>query len=346
MLRVATVLSAHEWEARLVAAARESAAVKLVLRAYLPEEVTRRADSIDVVVAGAETSWVTPTRVAAWRRLGIRVVGMHARADRPAVERLSAGGADLILEEDLDAEQLVREIRLLDPRSSEQSSRRGHVFAVTGIRGGPGRTEVATALAWAAAGKGEAALVDADLAGPSIAVRLGLPPRPDLADCVDVSLDRGGDVANAAQTIGRLRVVPGALRPTGIRPESAVDVTEALAVAGTVVVDAGPWTEASAVIGSADSVVFVVEASPVGIVRASRIVDTWVGPPPILVLNKVRRHRRDDMITALRKWSGLEPQVVIPLRMAIRAASTRGSAPHRSLVRAVHHIVGGISRGG
>ncbi len=346
MLRVATVLSAREWEARLVAAARESAAVKLVLRAYLPEEVTRRADSIDVVVAGAETSWVTPTRVAAWRRLGIRVVGVHARADRPAVERLTAGGADLILEEDLDAEQLVREIRLLDPRPNDLSNSRGRVLAVTGIRGSPGRTEVATALAWAAAGKGEAALVDADLAGPAIAVRLGLPPRPDLADCVDVALDRGGDVVNAAQTIGRLRVVPGALRPTGIRPESAVDVTEALALAGTVVVDAGPWTEASAVIASADSVIFVVEASPVGIVRASRIVDTWVGAPPILVLNKVRRHRRDDMIKALRRWSGLEPQVVVPLRMAIRAASTSGSAPHRSLVRAVHRVVEGNSRVG
>ena len=193
MLRVATVLSAREWEARLVAAARESAAVKLVLRAYLPEEVTRRADSIDVVVAGAETSWVTPTRVAAWRRLGIRVVGVHTRADRPAVERLNAGGADLILEEDLDAEQLVREIRLLDPRSRDQSNPRGRVVTVTGVRGGPGRTEIATALAWAAAGKGEASLVDADLVGPSIAVRLGLPPRPDLADCVDIALDRDGE---------------------------------------------------------------------------------------------------------------------------------------------------------
>ena len=176
-------------------------------------------------------------------------------------------------------------------------------------------------------------------------MRLGLPPRPDLADCVDIALDRDGDVAAAAQVIGRLRVVPGALRSAGIRPESALDVVDALALVGTVVVDAGPWTEASDVIGCADSIVFVVEASPVGIVRASRIVDTWVGAPPVLVLNKVRRHRRDDMVMALRKWSGLEPQVVVPLRMAIRTASTSGSAPHRSLVRSVHQLVGGVSRG-
>ncbi len=340
MLRVATVLSAREWEARLVAAARDSAAVKLVLRAYLPDEVTRQAETIDVVVAGAETPWVTPTRVAAWRRLGIRVVGVHPRADRPAAERLSAGGADLILDETLEPEQFVREIRLLDPGSKDHSTPRGKVITVTGVRGGPGRTEIATALAWAASGIADTSLVDADLQGPSIAVRLGLPPRPDLADCIDAVLDRGGSLVKKAQAIGRLRVVPGALRSTGLRPELAADVIEALAVAGTVVVDAGPWMDASTIVRAADSVVFVVEASPVGIVRASRIVDAWEGDPPTLVLNKVRRLRRDDMVNALRKWSGLEPEAVVPLRMAIRSAATGGSAPHRSLVRAVHHLIG------
>jgi len=338
MLRVATILSAREWEARLVAAARDSAAVKLVLRAYLPDEVTHQADGIDVVVAGAETSWVTPTRVAAWRRLGIRVVGVHARGDRPAAERLGAGGADLILDDDLQPEQLVREIRLLDPLSLDQATKRGNVIAVTGIRGGPGRTEIALAVAWAASGRGETTLVDADLDGPSIAVRLGLPPRPDLADFVDAVLDNGGDVGKRAQTIGRLRVVPGALRPAGVRPELAADVVEALALTGTVVVDTGPWMNAATLVRTADSVVFVVEASPVGIVRASRIVDAWEGPPPTLVLNKVHRRRKDDMVMALRKWSGLEPETVVPIRTAIRSASTRGSAPHRSLVRSVHRL--------
>ena len=342
MLRVATVLSAREWEARLVAAARDSAAVKLVLRAYLPDEVTRHAEAIDVVVAGTETPWVTPTRIAAWRRLGIRVVGVHPRADRPAAERLSAGGVDLILDETLEADKFVREIRLLDPRERENPSRAGRVIAVTGIRGGPGRTEIATALAWAASGSGATSLVDADLQGPSIAVRLGLPPRPDLADCIDALLDGSGGLVDQVQAIGRLGVVPGAMRSTGIRPELVTDVIEVLAGAGTVVVDAGPWLDASIIVGSADPVIFVVEASPVGIVRASRIVDAWEGDPPTLILNKVRRHRRDDMVRALRKWSGLEPAAVVPIRAAIRTAATGGSAPHRSLVRAVHHLaVGG-----
>jgi Flp pilus assembly CpaE family ATPase len=105
------------------------------------------------------------------------------------------------------------------------------------------------------------------------------------------------------------------------------------------VVDTGPWTDASPILRSADLVVFVVEANPIAIVRASRIVDAWHGPPPTLVLNKVRRRRVDDTVSALRKWSGLEPQAVIPLRIAVRTAATGGCAPHRSLVRAVHHLI-------
>ena len=54
--RIATVLSAREWESAVVAMARETATVRLVLRAYQPDDVSRRIDEIDVVIAGAETA--------------------------------------------------------------------------------------------------------------------------------------------------------------------------------------------------------------------------------------------------------------------------------------------------
>jgi MinD-like ATPase involved in chromosome partitioning or flagellar assembly len=339
MLRVATVLSAREWEARLVAAARDSAALRLVLRAYLPDEVTSRAGEIDVVVAGSETPWVTPTRIAAWRRLGLQFVGVLPRADRPAAERFVAGGADLVIEEDLDPDQVVREIRLLDPSPRKTEANRSDVIVVTGPRGGPGRTEIAAAIAWAAAGRGEAALVDADLAGPSVAIRLGLPPRPDLADCVDAVLDRTPTPDLLTQTVGRLRVVPGAHRPTGIRPEAAGDVVDTLALAGRVVVDVGPWPDSSSMIRSTDQVVFVVEATPIGIVRAARIVDEWDGPPPNIVLNKVHPLRVDDAVVAVRRWSGLEPMAAILFRRGIRTAAASGGPPHRSILKAVDPLL-------
>lgn len=341
MLRVATVLSAREWEARFVAAARESAAVRLVMRAYLPDEVAGRAQDIDVVVAGAETPWITATRVAAWRRLGLRVVGVHQTADAPAAERLAAGGADLVLEESIESDRMVREIRLLEAEVPSDQSRQGRLVAVTGCRGAPGRTEIAVALAWAASRRTMTALVDADLVGASIAVRLGLPPRPDLADCVDQAIE-GEPVVARSQAFGRLSIVPGALRPAGIRSESALDVAEALAADRTVIADVGPWVEAGTFLRAADSVLFVVEATPIGIVRASRIVESWDGATPSVVLNKVRMRDEGDVVAALRRWTGLDAALVIPRRRGIQRAAAAGTAPDRHLVR----LVSGVAQQG
>lgn len=111
-LRVATVLSAREWEARLVAGARSSASVRLVLRAFRPAEVAERAASLDIVVVGSETPWATPARIGSWLRLGLRVVGVHPVGDRPAAERFRSCGVDLALADDLEAEAMLREIRI------------------------------------------------------------------------------------------------------------------------------------------------------------------------------------------------------------------------------------------
>ena len=62
-LRVATVLSAREWEPTLVSQARETAAVRIVLRAYQPREIEERADEIDVVVAGADPAHDNAVRI-------------------------------------------------------------------------------------------------------------------------------------------------------------------------------------------------------------------------------------------------------------------------------------------
>ena len=48
-VRVATVLSAREWEPMLVAHARETASVKVVLRAFKPADIESHAVDIDVV---------------------------------------------------------------------------------------------------------------------------------------------------------------------------------------------------------------------------------------------------------------------------------------------------------
>jgi hypothetical protein len=335
MLRVATILSAREWESRLVAAARDTAMIRLVLRAFLPDEVGTRAAGIDVVVAGSETPWVTPTRVAAWKRLGLRVVGIHPTSDRPGAERLRAGGADLVLPDDLDAEALVREIRVLDMDAADEPAATGRFTVVTGVHGAPGVSEIAIALAWNEAGRSDCVLLDGDLVAPSLAVRLGLPPRPDLADVVDRSIAEPTPVLDGVPAIGSLQVIPGVMRSgaIGLRTDVVLDVAEGLASGCSVVMDCGRWPTAAPLVRSADRAVLVTGTTPVSIVRLARLVEEWVGPQPALVVNGVDSRRRLEVLGAIRRWSGLEPAVVIPHRRRLATAAAAGREPAPSLRR-------------
>lgn len=338
-LRVATVLSAREWESRLVAAARSSAGVRLVLRAFLPDEVLGRATDLDVVIVGAETPWATAARLTSWSRSGLRVVGVHPAGDRPAAERLRAAGADLVLSDDLPAEAILREVRLLEPAAGRAEPSHPLV-AVTGGRGAPGRTEVALAIAWMTAGAGAAVLVDADLEAPGVAVRLAIPPRPDLADAVDAVHATGVVPDHLLHPAGRLRVLPGAHRPgePPLRAEPVFDVVDALRATGVVVVDTGPWPQGGEIVKAATTAVVVVDASPSGIVRATGLLAEWAGPPPRLVLNRVIGPP-DDVLRATRRWTGLEPAAVVPFATSVLGAGRSGALPARRLLKPLMGVV-------
>ena len=332
-LRVATVLSAREWEARLVSAARSSASVRLVLRAFLPSEVSDRAEELDVVVVGSETPWATPARLASWHRIGIRVVGIHPAGDRPAATRLASSQADLVLPDDLPVEVILREIRFLEP-AADRDVATARLFAVTGGHGAPGRTEIALGIAWLLAGREPTVLVDADLAAPAIAVRLGMAPRPDLADAVDGVHADGVVPRTCLHVMGRLGVIPGAHRPGDpqLRAEPVFDVIDAARSRGCVVVDTGAWPDGVEIVKAATDAIVVIDGSPVGIVRAAGVVAEWTGPPPLVVVNRVPRAQREDVRTAVRRWTGLEPVVLIPPISRVPATARTGDAPARRLL--------------
>ena len=338
-LRVATVLSARDWESRLVAAARASASVRLLLRAFLPDEVLDRSGDLDVVVVGSETPWASAARIRAWSRAGLRVTGIHPPGDRPAAERLREAGADLVLPDDLPAETLLREIRLLEPAAARPDATSSCV-AVTGARGAPGRTEISLALAWIAAGSSRATLVDADLEAPAIAIRMGIDPKLDLADAVDAVHEEGTVPDRVLHRVGRLGVITGAHRidEPRLRPEPVFDVIDALRIDGPVVVDTGPWPAGLEIIKSATTTVVVVEASPIGIVRAATILQEWTGPPPRLVVNRVGRSNLDS-VEAARKWTGLDPIGVVRFLPAAMQAARSGSRPSRRMVRQLIEVM-------
>lgn len=340
--RVATVLSARDWESGLVVQAKETAEVRLVLRAYRPEEVEEEAHRLDVVVAGAETTWVTPARIAAWRRRGLRVVGIFPCGDGPARQRLVAGGADEVLPDDTPAGEVVRTIRLLRPAAAVvAASPTARVTVVTGPPGAPGRTEVALALAWRWASRRRTLLLDLDPEAPALAVRLGRPPRPDLVDAAEAVHETGALPPRAIMECGPLGLIVGSTRrgEAALPPHLVADVAAAAgSLAKLVVLDAGARRGDDPLVKGADLAVLVAEASPIGLVRAARLAADWSGPRPWLVLNRVHRPQAAEVVAAARRWTGLDPAALVAERAAITAAARAAQPPARPLCRALHRL--------
>lgn len=330
-VRVATVLSARDWEPGLVAYARETAEVLIVLRAFQPHEIEEHAADIDVVVAGGEVTWVTPVQIALWQRAGLGVLGIHPQEDEPAASMLRGAGVDELLPDTADVRTIVTAIRFISPLSgSIDREGTGSVTAVVGPRGAPGTTEVALGLAWESSRNGSTLLADLDIEAPSIAIRLGLPPRPDITDAADGVRASGTIAGDALQQIGPISVITGSHRvaEAPLRTAMIEDLIDAATVTfERVIVDLGTCEADHPILKRSDTAILVADASAVGIVRAAQLVATWYGPPPTLVLNRAAARSNGDVITAAKEWTGIEPSAVIPDRPSIRAASLAAKRP-------------------
>ena len=340
-LRVATVLSARPWEGDLVAHARSTAAIRLVMRAFRPGDIEARADEIDVVVAGGDVPWVTPGQVVAWRRIGLLVVGVHPVGDRPAMELFELGGADEVLADDLSADSIVQALRFLAPRDRVDTDPAGVSVAVVGARGAPGRTEVALALAWNWSAAHTVGLIDLDLEAPAVAVRLGLAARPDITDAADSVRSHGSLSRTLIQNVGKVGVVVGSHRhgEAPLRETLAEEVVEAAKARWQrVVVDLGGADPDSPLLKRADQAVLVVDSSPVGLVRGARYVAEWAGPPPKLLLNRVRPSDKRQVTAAALRWTGMEPAALVRDDPRIAVAARAGAPPHKRLRRDLARI--------
>ncbi len=154
-----------------------------------------------------------------------------------------------------DAFRALRtQMELRDSRSAAQaeeaSSRNGRVVAVTGTSRGAGATSTAIGLAMALTRRAQSVLlIDLDLRAPSLAPRLGIEPRGDLASLLaeETSL---ADVVALVRDVPRLAMVaaPPAADPS-IAERVSARVPELLSssrfVADWVIVDVAPVTELS-----------------------------------------------------------------------------------------------------
>ncbi len=304
---VATVLSPREWERALVEAARRTAAVRIVGRAYEPEDL-HRMGPIDIVVVGTETAWLSAPLLRAWRSRGWSVVGVHTGPDSPGRKLLERGAAEMIVDESTLPERLLHMVAScpVAPTAGPEGTR---IITVTGPRGAPGRTTVAVALA-RLAGEGTL-LLDADPL-PNIGPALGMGPGPGIEEIVDRLRQDGGFDELFSRGDG-LAVLCS--ESSGHPLAGAVMCELALSMRSTfstVILETGPpGPDLSRMVRVADLVVLVVDGTAQGVIRAARLVADWPADPPAVVLNRIRGDT-EPLVRSCRAALGLEPSVLLP----------------------------------
>ncbi len=277
---IATVIGSG-WEPRLVEHTRATGLARLVGRCCDHAGLVDVASRADVVFIGSDAHWLGASDL---RQLGAATRLIGVATDAPGARLLDAAGVSDVIGADTPP------AGMLAMALAEHRRQPGKIVEVTGPRGAPGRSEVALALTYVAA---EAScLVEADHAGPSLGLRMVLPPsRPGV-----IHRRHGATLVPAPAGSS----VVGTVKVAGF-------IEAARETHGTTVIDGGPHSAWHSIM-EVDQVVIVGDASDVGVVRLARLCETWVGPTPHLVIN---RHRPDQDLRQVKRATGLEPTAVI-----------------------------------
>ncbi|MFS0712599.1 hypothetical protein ABC195_01860 [Microbacterium sp. 2P01SA-2] len=294
----------------------------------------------DVLVLAASRAWLTREVVELCDRAATRIVAwVRDPAERRVAEVLGIAIADA----GADALDVVSAV----PAPAPSSRSRGRVIVVWGASGAPGRTTLAIELARETARDGRrVALADADTHAPAVAMALGIPDEgPGLAAaCRRVA--RGeltpAELTRIAEPAGAVEVLPGINR-TSRWPELGfdrvarvletcrdwvddvfVDVSGSLERDEEIVSDLdGPRRNGAtlAALESADVVVAVAAADPVGLSRFLRVypdLRSIVGAVPVhVVVNKLRGgplgiDPRGQIRRSFERYAGIERCWFVP----------------------------------
>lgn len=298
------------------------------------------ADDFDVMLIDDICSFLTPRLVARLRDSGKEVIGVFSPADGPDAKRrlLKCGITDVIESDAPPEEFLILTSATLahrsPPQSSQSSGTEAYVIGVTGIAGS-GVSEVAIGLARDLALREPSVLIDLNLDQPSVAQRLDLPLHPNLLTAVDLAHHNEERLAEALQLKEELSVLAG-LPPSGAGSASLPN-RDVLALVQDL--SSGPFSCVVADLGSGppalppsilDVVIVVGPASPVGLTRLIRLVESTVPPERAEVLAVVNRapagsRRADDMRVELAHALGGRPMMMLREDRRVANASWNGS---------------------
>lgn len=290
---IATVVGPG-WETRLVNHARTTGLARLVGRCCDPAGLADIARRADVVFIGSDVHWLGETDL---RALGATTRLIGVAGDVPGARLLDTMGVPDVIDASMSPAGMLA-VAVANGHSDP-----GRIVEVTGARGAPGRSEVALGLAYAAAVTQSVSLLELDHAGPSLGIRMALPPSSH------PTLHRTDGPSLMPLPVG---VDP---LPTGAVVGLVARATQQHAVT---VLDGGPASTWHRLV-DVDEVVFVGEATDVGVVRLARLCQAWLGPTPSLIIN---RHRPGQDLGRVRRATGLEPSAVIP---------ELPSSPHRHM---------------
>lgn len=292
---------------------------------------TATSGQADVAVVGLDAPGLDPSAVAHLRRYAVRPVAVstaavddldvRARAARLTITALVACDdleplAEVVTTVEDVADTRVREGHDLPHPVQDAPADARRIVAVWGPGGAPGRTTVAVSLACELARRGNpAVLVDADPYGGGVAQQLGI--LDEVSGLLSAArLAGAGQLSerfcSTARAVGDgLTVITGlprADRWIEVRPTHLEAVLDEARVVGDVIVDTGfsleedpggdfgarPSRNAMTLtaLGSADEIVVVGAADPVGLSRLARgLVDlreVTGGMPVRVVVNRMR----------------------------------------------------------
>ena len=337
---IAMAASARDWPDRLHRHLLDHGGGRVAARVLGADEAV--GAEFQVLLIDDVCSFLTPRLVAKLREKGAEIIGVFDPGDgSDAKRRLLETGISDVIEADARPEEMLELARsaiahrVPAPPVSSSAERIGWSIGVTGATAGVGATEIAIALAVAAAQRLEVVLVDLDPSWPSVAPRLDLPLHPNVRTAVDFVLHQPEQLSRSFQWLGGLAVVGGVADRGAAAPIGHIDaelLIETLAATfDLVVIDLGPVDIAlRALFRRFDTVALVGTGDPVGVTRMARIVGTVLDlaaeDAVVLTANKVpaRPYHHAEVrseLTAL--WPHL-PVVTLPADPRLADASWGG----------------------
>jgi MinD-like ATPase involved in chromosome partitioning or flagellar assembly len=268
-LLLAIGMSPREWPGRLHRFVADHGGARIRITALTEQDLD---GEFDVLILDDLCPFLSPKLVGRLENDGRAVVGLVDPEYREEGTRiLRRCGVDVILGMDVSLDELLGVSALAagaaDGFFDDTEREDILIVGVTGPEGSCGKTEVAIGIARALTTRfGPAVLLDLDLDRPSIAVRLGLRPHPNLRSAMLALREGRLGRDDMFQRVRRVDVLPGLYAGDDAPPPAARELSELLRSlsARAVVADLGSST---GVLGEFGAVALVGRADPVGIAR-------------------------------------------------------------------------------